>query len=382
MGDAQMRRLRQDHKRNCIPPSPDRAYRSSALSLGPASRHEAHERAAIALVSHAATAGARPHCFEWALTGARGRPTLRGECRMPGVVCKERRMDFDPVVTGFCLIEAPRWDERGLWFTDILLGGVRCLRADGRVDQWLLERDIIGGMVMNDDGRLILSGTGGLVWLDPDTGKSGVLLDRIDGQPISGVNDMVPDGRGGLWFGWVDHLRMRKGEDFFGTSALYHLDPAGKVTRHFGGVGFSNGIGLSPTGDRLYFTDSAAGVHDFAVREDGTLGEPVLRGEPGGDGLVVDSEGAVWTAAIQAGTVNRMLPDGTFDRRLPVPGGHPVSLTFGGADLQDLYVSTAAPDAGMAAVGRIPKEQVPRTATIFRARSEVAGQPMHKTAFR
>jgi hypothetical protein len=114
---------------------------------------------------------------------------------------------------------------------------------------------------------------------------------------------MFPDGKGGLWFGWVDHIRMRKGEDFFGTSALYRLDPDGRVTRHFGGVGFSNGIGLSPSGDRLYFTDSAAGAHDFPVRADGSLGEPVLRGEPGGDGLVVDSEGGVWTAAIQDGTV-------------------------------------------------------------------------------
>lgn len=291
-------------------------------------------------------------------------------------------MQLEPVVTGFCLIEAPRWDERGLWFTDILLGGVRCLRPDGRIDQWLTERDIIGGMVFNDDGKLILSGTGGLVWLDPDSGKSGVLLDAIDGEPISGVNDMFPDGKGGLWFGWVDHIRMRKGEDFFGTSMLCHLAPDGRASRHHGGVGFSNGIGLSPSGDRLYFTDSAAGALEFAVQADGSLGPPALRGEPGGDGLIVDSEGAVWTCAIGEGTVNRMLPDGAMRDRFPVPGGHPVSLTFGGPDLKDLYVSTAAPDAGMAAIGRVPRDQVPRTATIFRGRSDVAGQPIRRTSFR
>jgi sugar lactone lactonase YvrE len=291
-------------------------------------------------------------------------------------------MQFEPVVTGMCLVEAPRWDERGLWFTDILLGGVRCLRPGGRIDQWLVERDIVGGMAMNDDGRVILSGTGGLVWLNPESGASGTLLDTIAGEPISGVNDMVPDGKGGLWFGWVDHRRMRRGEDFFGTSALYRLDPDGTVARHHGGVGFSNGVGLSPAGDRLYFTDSAAGVLDFPVLADGVLGEPVLRGEPGGDGLVVDAEGAIWTCAIQDGTVNRMLPDGTMERRIPVPGGHPVSLTFGGPDLRDLYVSTAAADAGMAAVNRFPRDEVPRTAGIYRARCDVAGQPMRKTAFR
>jgi sugar lactone lactonase YvrE len=291
-------------------------------------------------------------------------------------------MDFEPVGTGMCLMEAPRWDERGLWFTDILLGGVRCLRPGGRLDAWLTERRIIGGMVMNDDGRLILSGTGGIVWLDPETGSTGTLLDTIDGEPISGVNDMFPDGKGGLWFGSVDHIRMLKGEDFFGTSALYRLDPDGAVTKFFGGIGFSNGIGMSPAGDRLYFTDSAAGVHDFPVLADGSLGEPVLRGEPGGDGLVVDAEGGVWTAAIQDGTLNRMLPDGTIERRIAVPGGHPVSASFGGPDLRDLYVTTAAPNAGMAAVNRFPQEDVPRSATLYRLRSDVAGQPIRRTAFR
>jgi sugar lactone lactonase YvrE len=291
-------------------------------------------------------------------------------------------MDFERVVTGMCLIEAPRWDERGLWFTDILLGGVRCLRPDGQVRAWLTERRIVGGLVMNDDGRLILSGTGGIVWLDPETGASGPLLAAIDGEPISGVNDMFPDGRGGLWFGSVDHIRMLKGEDFFGTSSLYRLDADGKVTRHFGGVGFSNGIGLSPDGERLYFTDSAAGVHVFPVRADGSLGEPELQGEPGGDGLVVDAQGGVWTAAIQAGTLNRMRPDGTIERRIPVPGGHPVSVSFGGPDLRDIYVSTAAPDAGQAAVGRFPLADVPRTAAIYRARCDMAGQPARRTAFR
>ena len=41
-------------------------------------------------------------------------------------------MDFEQVTTGHCLIEAPRWDGAQLWFTDILLGGIHCLRPDGR----------------------------------------------------------------------------------------------------------------------------------------------------------------------------------------------------------------------------------------------------------
>src|SRR5262245_52673165 len=136
-------------------------------------------------------------------------------------------MEFEPVATGFCLIEAPRWDGRSLWFTDILLGGVRRLNADGSVDEWLTERRIVGGMAMNDDGRVIVSGTGGIVWFDPETGAKGTLIDAIDGEAISGVNDIFPDGRGGLYFGTVDHRSMLSGQDFYGSSELCRLDPDG-----------------------------------------------------------------------------------------------------------------------------------------------------------
>ena len=97
-------------------------------------------------------------------------------------------MEFEQVASGFCLIEAPRWDGANLWFTDILLGGFRRLNADGSVDAWLTERTTVGGLALNDDGAMIVSGTGGIVWIHPETGASGTLIDTVDGEPISGVN--------------------------------------------------------------------------------------------------------------------------------------------------------------------------------------------------
>ena len=35
------------------------------------------------------------------------------------------------------------------------------------------------------------------MWNNPDTGKSGWLLDKLEGKPINGVNELVPDGTGG-----------------------------------------------------------------------------------------------------------------------------------------------------------------------------------------
>jgi hypothetical protein len=53
-------------------------------------------------------------------------------------------MDFKPIATGFCFLEAPRVDERGIWFAECALGGIRCLRPDGRIDTWLAELKPIG----------------------------------------------------------------------------------------------------------------------------------------------------------------------------------------------------------------------------------------------
>jgi sugar lactone lactonase YvrE len=145
---------------------------------------------------------------------------------------------------------------------------------------------------------------------------------------------------------------------------------------------FSNGMGVSPDGTRVYMTDSGVGVYAHSLVADGAVKDSTLLfAEPGGDGLTVDAEGGVWSAGIQTGELTRVLPDGTIDRRVPVPGGHPVSLCFGGPDYRDLYVTTAAPDAGAAALDNSKIPQVPRTAAIYRARSDIAGMPAGTTSF-
>jgi sugar lactone lactonase YvrE len=289
-------------------------------------------------------------------------------------------MEFEAIATGFCLLEAPRADERGVWFSEIVEGGIRCLRPDGRIDAWLTSRRPVGGIVFNEDGAVLCSGPDGIVCVNPDTGASGAVLQEIEGVPLRGVNDVSPDGRGGLLFGTVDHVAMLRGEDFYGRSALCHLDASGRVTRVSDGHHFANGIGISPDGQHVYFNDSSVGTYIFQRSADGDFAKVALFDEIADcDGLAVDSEGAIWVAAITSGAIVRVNARGKILERIPVPGGHVTSLCFGGADLHDMFLTTAAPDAGQALLrGEMPAA---RTATLYHARAEIPGFPLPPTRF-
>jgi sugar lactone lactonase YvrE len=289
-------------------------------------------------------------------------------------------MDFKPIAAGFCFLEAPRADGRGVWFSECALGGIRCLRPDGHIDTWLAQRKPIGGLAINADGAILCSGPDGIAWVNPATGAAGMLLDTIDGKPVGGVNDMMPDGQGGLIFGTLDHAAIREGKPS-GRSALYRLNVDGRLTQLCEGLKVANGIGISPDGRRLYHSESMAGTYAYDLLPDGSVGEGRLLNEDlDCDGLAVDAEGAVWIACVRSGTVARVMPDGKLNRRVPIPGGHVTSICFGGSDWRDVYVTTASTGA----VEVVLKGGVPASMTgaLYHARAEVPGVPVARTRFR
>jgi sugar lactone lactonase YvrE len=206
-----------------------------------------------------------------------------------------------------------------------------------------------------------------------------MLLETIDGKPVRGVNELLPDGSGGLFFGTADVAEAEHGRER-GPSALFRLGRDGKVRQLCDGLTFANGIGLSPDGRRLYFNDTFAGTYACDLLPDGSAGKRVLLAEQTDcDGLAVDCEGGIWIAGFRSGSITRLLPDGMVERRVPLPVEGVTSLCFGGADLRDLYVTTTAPDAFEAlAQRRMPSA----TASLYHARCDVAGRPVGRTGFR
>lgn len=287
-------------------------------------------------------------------------------------------MEFKSVASSYCFLEAPRADGEALWFTDLLLGGLYRLSPGGKIDVFMRDAKHIGGVVINEDGAVICGGKAGLVWLKPATGETGLLLRSVGGKPLPGVNDMYPDGTGGLYFGTLS----RAGD--YGKppslTALYRLSCDGRVQLLREGVKISNGIGLSPDGRRLFHNESLLGTFVYDVLADGSLGNRTLfSSKEDCDGLAVDSEGGVWVAYFASGELIRHRPDGSVDRHVPIPHKVATSLCFGGPDHRDLYVTTAGNEGIDALMKGISP---PREASVFHARSDVAGLPVPRTRLR
>ncbi|MCX7063853.1 MAG: hypothetical protein NT024_04650, partial [Proteobacteria bacterium] len=84
---------------------------------------------------------------------------------------------MQPLAKGYGLIEGPVWDaQRGLLFSDVLVGGVYALSRDGAVSSVFEHRRGIGGMALHTAGGLVVSGRN-VAFKSFDGGATVTLLD-------------------------------------------------------------------------------------------------------------------------------------------------------------------------------------------------------------
>jgi D-xylonolactonase len=247
-------------------------------------------------------------------------------------------MQFETLASGYGLVEGPTVDDAGnLYFSDVLGGGVYRLSLDaGDVETVVPKRRGVGGIALHADGGLVVSGRDLVHVREGETR----LLFRIEGLP--GWNDLCTDHRGRVYAGALRFMVFdRDAEPVPGE--CWRVDAEGDATRLYGGVVHANGIALSPAEDRVYHSDTRAGVLHVHDLVDGEAVNPrrveFAAGAP--DGMAIDDAGCVWVASASAGCVVRLTPAGAVDRRVDVPARVVTSLCFGGTDRRELYVTTA-----------------------------------------
>lgn len=254
------------------------------------------------------------------------------------------------------LLEGPRLDASGgMVYSDVLAGGLWACSPDGHVCELLPKRRGIGGVLPHAEGGWVITGST-VLHLQADGSQRVLLAD----DEACGYNDLGTAADGALLAG---ELRFRP---FAGEEPrpgrLVRLDAAGDVQVLSEEIVWPNGIGTSPDGATVYASDYAQKLVLAIDASGGGTREFCRVPEGSPDGLALDSHGAVWVALGQAGAVARFLPDGELDEIAPLPANFVSSLSFGGADMRDVLITTAdnleEPELG---------------GTLLRARSEVPG---------
>lgn len=287
-----------------------------------------------------------------------------------------------------------------LYWLDIARG--RLYAYDPATDDHALRFDSdagrIGGFTIQADGALLLFGeSGGVRRYDPlDGGDEGPGDGTTDGDADATTvvdpepdrfrerfNDVIADPEGRVFAG------VMPDPDAGVDAELHRLDRDGTFTRVLEGVDLAlpNGMGFTPDRESMYLTDSRETdperpgvVHRLDYdRETGALSEPepfveATDHEGFPDGLTVDAEGYVWSAYWNGNALVRHSPAGEAVAAVGFEPRKVSSVTFGGPDYADAYVTTAGGD---------DREREGRGAgSLFEVEPGVAGVPEFRSRVR
>lgn len=288
---------------------------------------------------------------------------------------------FDKVASGIYLEGlAVDHDRDTIWYSDVIAGGIHGVKPDGTaVASFNASRMWTGGVMMNHDGAVLSTGEGGIMWNDPATGRSGWLLDTLDGKPINGINEMVPDGTGGIFFGTNDIEMVIKGQPTRPTE-IWRLTADGQKIKLAENIGFTNGLAYDAKRRRFYCNDTFHRTWVFDVSAELTLGNRrALLEKDDVDGMALDADGNLWITGFRSSYVTRVAPDGTQMDRFETPAGSITQLRFGGTDMRDVYFNSVPADGGDTL--KEGGEITARNSFLFRGRSHARGLPLAPARF-
>lgn len=200
------------------------------------------------------------------------------------------------------------------------------------------------------------------------------LVDIPSLSPNLRTNDCKASPEGRLWIGVMDTSNHNE------TGSLFCLHNNLSLNQVLTQQCIPNGIVWNRAGDRMYYADSGRHcIEEYAydrlaggIRFIRTAVQvPEIYGVP--DGMTIDSSGHLWVAHWGGFGVYIWNPvNGQLIDKIDVPVPNVASCTFGGADRQSLFITTAC--SGLTAS---EKEMYPLSGSLFAARVTAAPGENH-----
>lgn len=254
---------------------------------------------------------------------------------------------IDIVACGNTLGEGVLWDDRSqvIWWTDIQESLLyRYDWQSRRLQSFGMPERLAAFGLVEDSQQLVAAFESGFAFLNPLDGRIEWITRPLAGKTGMRFNDGRIDARGRFWCGT---MMEDKGEGIDAVGSLYCLKPDGCLSQHVQGIRIPNAICWSPDITRMYLADSLKhkiDVFDFDAPS-ATLSNRRLFAKTADDifpdGAVTDAEGFLWNAQWNGRRVVRYAPDGREDIIMPLPVSQPTCVTFGGPDLDHLFITSA-----------------------------------------
>jgi D-xylonolactonase len=244
------------------------------------------------------------------------------------------------------LAEGPLWHpgEEHLYWTDINSRQLwRFTPSSGRTEMVWAGAMKVGGFAFRRGGGFALCTDKGIFTADTALAN----WTKLHDIPLAAgerFNDITTDPQGRIFAGTMKRT--------LSDGALYRIQRGKEPVRVLRNIGISNGMTFSMDERTFYHTDSITRcitAFDYDAATGKISGPRVFYqgiecdGSP--DGITLDREGCIWVACWGASQIIRLDPRGIIVERIPIPAKQPSSLIFGGARMNQLFVTTACEGA-------------------------------------
>jgi sugar lactone lactonase YvrE len=252
-------------------------------------------------------------------------------------------MKPEVIFKGIAFPESLRWRGGDLWFSDVLAGVVyRGEIETGQLNTEAKIQPLVSGLGWLNNGDL----------LAVDCDKKAVLRQELNGELTIysdfsshwefNSNDMLVDSDDTVWVGTYGF--DPEGDTPVPADLARVTD--GVIDFPISGLVFANGIARIDD-DRIVVAESFADRISIIQTNGGVrlLKQIQLAAGTTPDGLVVDNQGFAWVAAAYGEAILRVnLETNEVVRAIEIPGRGVYDCTFGGKNLDKLFVATSDVD--------------------------------------
>jgi len=241
--------------------------------------------------------------------------------------------------------ECPVWDSQKklLYWVDIISKKIFAINKKDKIMSEFSLNFFVGSIVLSRNGKLVVATDKGIHFFNQETLSLKEICNPEKDIASNRFNDGKCDAAGRLWAGTTSNEEKEK------VGSLYCLEGNLGCRRVLGDIIISNGITWSTDNKTMYYIDSPTRkvvAFDYDINSGEIRNKRIIiyfaEKDVFPDGMTIDIENKLWIAHWGGHKVGRWDPDsGKMIDSIDIPVKRVSSLTFGGDNLDELFITTA-----------------------------------------